>query len=620
MPTAKRDAVAARSGVSWIVRAWKWGAGTLSAGAALVSIISSVRSLPADQVRWIGVRPLADTAWAIGDSVQLALTITDAHGGLVSGVRVGWTSTDTVVATVDSAGTVVARSPGATTVVAAAGGRIAQARVHVRQRAAAIWLQGDSVLRLGEGASTRLVARVVDSRRHPLPGQAISWRTSDPSVVSVDSLGRVAGVRAGTATLVATGGDIVLERPVEVAAVPATITLLAGDGQRAQTGQRLPLALKAQIVSRGGRPMAGVAARFASADATGRFVPEVDTSDADGLVQAVWTLGERPGRQRSSVAVDGQPPIATSLAADAEPVPGTVRVTMGDVPAGLAGGELSEAVVATVVDTGGAPLGDVAVSWETEAGSIVAEASRTDSLGNARARWTLGPRAGLQRAYLRVGGSRSGPRSAITATALPGPAAALTLARRSTLRGVAGRPLSELELRATDRYGNPVPEVSVSLRPAQGAVAERAVVTDSAGRAKPIWTLGTAAGVQRLTASVDGMPAPLEIAVRVTAGAPAKVAFEGVPASGTVGRPLPQTVRAVVSDAHGNPAAGVSVVFSTKSGTVAPTRARTDSAGRAQTRWTLSPRAGDQVLEAVVKEGGARGAARVRGIRSRRGS
>jgi adhesin/invasin len=196
----------------------------------------------------------------------------------------------------------------------------------------------------------------------------------------------------------------------------------------------------------------------------------------------------------------------------------------------------------------------------------------------------------------------------------------LTLARRSTLRGVAGRPLSELELRATDRYGNPVPEVSVSLRPAQGAVAERAVVTDSAGRAKPIWTLGTAAGVQRLSASVDGMPAPLEIAVRVTAGAPAKVAFEGVPASGTVGRPLPQTVRAVVSDAHGNPAAGVSVVFSTKTGTVAPTRARTDSAGRAQTRWTLSPRVGDQVLEAVVKEGGARGAARVRGIRSRRGS
>jgi hypothetical protein len=95
MPPSKRDAAAAGSGQTWIVQAWKWGAGSLSAGAALVSIISSVRSLPADQVRWIGVRPIADTAWAIGDTIQLAITSTDAHGGIVPGVRVGWTSTDT---------------------------------------------------------------------------------------------------------------------------------------------------------------------------------------------------------------------------------------------------------------------------------------------------------------------------------------------------------------------------------------------------------------------------------------------------------------------------------------------------------------------------------------------
>src|SRR5215213_3433320 len=122
MPSPKRDALAARPGCRWIVQAWKWGAGSLSAG----------------HVRWIGVRPTADTAWSIGDSIQLALTITDAHGGIVPGVRVGWTSTDTAVVTVDSAGTVVARSVGVATVVAAAGGRIAQSRILVRPRAAAI--------------------------------------------------------------------------------------------------------------------------------------------------------------------------------------------------------------------------------------------------------------------------------------------------------------------------------------------------------------------------------------------------------------------------------------------------------------------------------------------------
>src|SRR5215218_1797029 len=178
MASSKRDANMAGAGATWMVQAWKWGA----------------RSLPADHVRWIGVRPIADTAWAIGDTIQLALTITDAHGGVVPGVRVGWTSTDTNVATVDSAGTVVARWSGVATVVAAAGGRIAQSRILVRPRAAAIWLQGDSIVRLGEGAETRLVARVVDARRHPVAGQPVTWRSSDPAVATVDSAGRVTAV------------------------------------------------------------------------------------------------------------------------------------------------------------------------------------------------------------------------------------------------------------------------------------------------------------------------------------------------------------------------------------------------------------------------------------------
>ena len=614
MASSKRDAAAAGSGAAWMVQAWKWGAGSLSAGAALVSIISSVRSLPADHVRWIGVRPVADTAWALGDTIQLAITITDAHGGIVPGVRVGWTSTDTSVASVDSAGTVVARSPGAATVIAAAGGRIAQSRILVRPRPAAIWLQGDSLLRLGEGGVSRLVARVVDARRHSVSGQPVTWRSSDPSVAVVDSAGRVTGVTAGRGTLAASGGDLVLELPIEVFPVPTTITLLAGDGQRAPVGQRLAVPLKAQIVSRGGRPMAGVPVRFTVAEPTGRIAPDIDTSDADGIVQAVWTLGDRPGRQRSALAVDGEPPIATSLAADAEPVADNTRITPGEPPAGEAGLELAEPITIRVTDSTGAPLGDVPVSWEAaNGGTIVADGARTDSLGQARARWTLGPRAGSQRAYVQVGASRAVPRAATLATALPGPAASLALVRGAAPRGIAARPLvPAVQFRVADRHGNPVPGVRISLRPGQGTVAERTAVTDSTGRVEAAWTLGPVAGPQRLMASAQGVEAPLEVTTRAMAGVPAKLALEGLPAAATVSRPLPQPVRALVTDAHGNPAPGASVVFSTRSGTVTPTRARTDSAGRAQTRWVLGTRAGDQVVDVVVKEGGLRASGGVR--------
>ena len=260
------------------------------------------------------------------------------------------------------------------------------------------------------------------------------------------------------------------------------------------------------------------------AEPTGRIEPDTDTSDADGIVQAVWTLGDRPGRQRSALAVDGEPPIATSLAADAEPVADNTRITPGEPPSGEVGLELPEPIVVRVTDSTGAPLGDVPVSWEAAGGgTIVADGARTDSLGQARARWTLGPRAGSQRAYVQVGMSRAVPRAALSATAVPGPAASLALVRGAVPRGIAARPLvPAVQLRVADRHGNPVPGVRVSLRPGQGTVAERTAVTDSTGRVEAAWTLGPAAGLQHLTASAQGVEAPLEVTARAMAGTPAK--------------------------------------------------------------------------------------------------
>jgi hypothetical protein len=280
----------------------------------------------------------------------------------------------------------------------------------------------------------------------------------------------------------------------------------------------------------------------------------------------------------------------------------------------VAGLELPEPITVRVTDSAGAPLGDVPVSWEAAGGgTIVGDGGRTDSLGQARARWTLGPRAGSQRAYVQVGASRAVPRAVFLATALPGPAASLALVRGAAPRGIAARPLvPAVQVRVTDRHGNPVAGVRISLRPGQGTVAERTAVSDSTGRAEAAWTLGPVAGLQRLTVSAQGIEAPLDVTARAMAGAPTKLALEGLPAAATVSRPLPQPVRVLVTDAHGNATAGASVVFSTRSGALTPTRARTDSTGRAQTRWVLGTRPGDQVVEVVVKEGGLRASGSVR--------
>jgi hypothetical protein len=606
-----------------MVRAWKWGAGTLSAGAAAVSILSSVRAItPEQQVRWIGVAPAADTAWAIGDTIHLAITITDGHGGVLPGVSVGWTSTDTAVAAVDSAGTVVTRSAGAATVVAAAGGRIAQSRILVRPRPDAIRVLGDTLLRVPEGGTTRLMARVVDARRHAVPGQSIVWRSADPSVATVDSAARLTGVTAGQGTLVASSGDLTTEVPVEVYPVPATITLLGGDGQHAPAGRRLPGAVKAQVVSRGGRPMADVAVRFSLADGADHVEQEIDTSDADGIVQAGWTLGARPGRHRIALGVEGDGSVTTFVAADADPVPENTRITStGEPPSGRVGEPLGDAVEVVVADSAGAPLADVPVSWAADGGGTIAgDSPRTDSLGAARARWTLGPRAGPQQAYAQVGSLRAVPRLTLRATALPGPAESVALVRRAALRGQVDQPLAPaVALRVSDRAGNPVPDVAVTLRPASGSVAVRAPVTDSMGRVAVNWTLGPAAGTQRLVASAQGVERVIELTAEARPGPAARAGFESVPASSAAGRPLAQPVALTVADEHGNGLPGALVVFTSRSGKVTPGKVRTDSTGRAETRWQLGSAPGDQALEAAVKGSGLRVTATVRAVAPAKG-
>src|SRR3954453_16022075 len=87
-----------------ISNAWRWGAGVISAGAGLVSILSYTHSLKSKlegldslatgtlAVRWVGIKPTTDTATSIGDTIQLAVTATDARGNALLGAPTIWSS------------------------------------------------------------------------------------------------------------------------------------------------------------------------------------------------------------------------------------------------------------------------------------------------------------------------------------------------------------------------------------------------------------------------------------------------------------------------------------------------------------------------------------------------
>ena len=119
----------------WFLGVLRLVGGSISAGAALVSILSYTTSSHAaaggTRAHRLALAPSPDSAGAIGDTVQLAALATDERGAAVPGMQPVWTTTDPAVLTVDQAGTVVAAGSGSAVVVVRVGELEARRRVVV---------------------------------------------------------------------------------------------------------------------------------------------------------------------------------------------------------------------------------------------------------------------------------------------------------------------------------------------------------------------------------------------------------------------------------------------------------------------------------------------------------
>jgi hypothetical protein len=594
-------------------RAAKVVAGAVSTAAAAASIISTASSLnerqlatltrqksPAE-VRWVGISPAADTAYAIGDTLQLTATIADAHGAALPGVLPSWSSDRLDVASVDSAGAVVAQGQGLATISVAAGGRSARAVVVVRQSPHALAIPGDTVLQVPEGTRVRATAQVLDARGHEIIGLAPAWHSGDLGIAAVDGTGEITGITPGRAIMTAELGGLSARLTTEVVPVPASLTVVSGEGQRAPVERRLGAPIMVQVVSRGGRPISGVPVRFASSDG-GSAEPEVDTSNSHGIARTAWKLGSIPGRQRLTPSVDGVT-AAPVFVADADPVPANTRITLAsEGAAGMVGQLIGEPIVIRVTDTAGAAVADLPVTWAVGDGGLMAEYdARTDSLGQARARWRLGKRAGLQAARALVGNPRTIPAFVVTAVAHADAPAGVRVVSGAGQTGEVGSELKKpIVAVVTDAAGNPVPGATLAVRAAAGSVSDTLVSSDSAGRVTLRWTLGRTAGNQQLRLRLENADTTVAVPARARPLAPANLAFDAAPTAGAPGRALTRPLGIVVTDAYGNPVADRAIRFAARSGRVSPERVMTDAQGRARTRWTLGAKPGSQTLEAAV--------------------
>jgi hypothetical protein len=585
----------------------------ISSGAALASILNfahswgivgnepshlAVGSLGAATIH---ILPSADTAESIGDTLQLAALVKDKGGSALIGTSIRWSSDDPTVATVAPDGAVVARGPGETKIVAVVGDIPARARVVVRQRVVRVRIADDSTLVVDEGAHVGLKAVPLDARGHAIPGRPMQWATGDSTVAWVDSASVVSAGVPGQTTLSATVDGVSGHAPVMVRAIPASMTIAAGTDQRAAAGSTLPQPITVRVLSKRERPIVGSPVRFRAADGTAE--PAVVFTDEQGRARSTWTLGPLPGRQRLVVDVD-HIDSSTVVVAEAEPVPANTRIAaLDEGQEAVVGAALKEPVGVRLTDTTGRPLADVPVAWVAlDDGTVAAQATRTDSLGEARAAWTLGPKSGTQRLRVQIGSARTVPPVTIRAVARPGGPATLVVSGGGGQRGRVGRALERaVALKVTDAAGNPVPGVEMTLEPSAGSIPDSSVVTDSTGRVLAKWTLGRVPGAHTLVARAAGLPRPVETTATATVGPAANVAFADPPTTGVTGRSLPGSLVVEVTDAFGNPVGDATVSFTTKSGRVSPARVVTDATGVARTKWVLGTKSGEQTLVVSVK-------------------
>ena len=241
----------------------------------------------------------------------------------------------------------------------------------------------------------------------------------------------------------------------------------------------------------------------------------------------------------------------------------------------------------------GVPVSQVYVSWTTSDTTV----ARVNGNGVLRA-------PPLRRSLRVIARTPGGLRDSVMATFQPVPAQLLVIGGGGQ-SGTAGLPLAlplEVEVRAADNL--PVGGVAVRFRPLAGigAVTDSVVVTDAAGRASTMATLGAVIGSESFEARVNGLTgSPATFVVTALAGSVAQllvVAGDGQLATVNTLLPILPAVR--LRDALGNAVPGVSVTFVPTGGGVTGGNEITDATGLATVgSWTLGTLAGGNTLSAT---------------------
>jgi adhesin/invasin len=455
--------------------------------------------------------------------------------------------------------------------------------------------------RVGEMLAEPVVVAVTDVGGLPVAGATVeielagvldTIQTGGDGRGSAElALGSSTGAVTGHVRVLAPEGPQPIQTTFTATALSASangLTLVSGDAQSGVAGSALPEPLVVGVTDAFGNPVAGV--KVAWTVVGGGSVSESETTTgADGSTSVTRTLGPAAGPQSTTASAAGLAGSPVTFNHTATPGSASgVQLLSGDGQSGAPGATLPDPVVVSVTDADGNPVSGAAVTWVVTAGggSVDPTTSTTDTAGHAGTSWTLGSAVGTNTVQAVVSGVGS---ATFTATAVAGAPSQIRIVSGNGQSGQVGIQLgADLVVAVEDAAGNAVAGATVTWQVTDGggSVAPATSTTGANGQATTEWTLGSAAGTQRVRASA-GAAGHVDFQANATAGAPSTLAIVTQP-SGTATTGVPFATQPVVQlrDAAGNEVqrSGVSVTAAIASGTgrLTGTASRTtDASGRA---------------------------------------
>jgi hypothetical protein len=349
---------------------------------------------------------------------------------------------------------------------------------------------------------------------------------------------------------------------------PASIVADSGDGQSATVGTALANPFVARVTDQFGNPVPGATVSWnVSAGTLGSVTT---TTDANGRVRALLTLGGAAGQVTTSVAAtigDIAPAVftATALSGDA------VQLVFTTLPTeAQAGATFAPGVVVTAKDGNGNVVtsftGTVSLALDVGGGaSLVAEGGPT--LGGTT---SVAAVAGVA-TFSNLSMTKASSGYAIVATSGPlsaksgkfrikaGPARRHLVDDGHGQSNTVGKKLGKkFVVLATDEFGNAAGGAAVTWTNVngKGELEEQVLLTDSTGRASAGLKLGNGAGKHRVSAAVDGVADPaIEFESNAVADKAKKLKLVGGPSNGSkvkAGAKFSSPLKVEAQDQFGN--------------------------------------------------------------------